>query len=925
MSNAPQEPSAQQQTPKENILESLPRSFRKIWASMTPEQHKLACLALFTGRGDSREQTQRDILGEISSYRGWSTGAQLKEVIRNLSDADKAQACLEVAQTAQLSNFFYIEAIREWVIHHHITAIGEYLDAVGIPNEKGIVDEIKVPIEKAKLVKLMLLHRDKPLEVSTMYIGFILADASLGAGARKKQANTWMHAAAALQEALAKPLPIEPVNQADLVHKPKETEYPRSSLVMYERQLLRSLVDGAISRTSTLKGVEAEQMVRQLIDCSASQPRHCFLLGFAQAIHGRAMELIEGGATEERNRWHAAGYLLGRRRVVGDEQVYAEMGNGAALDRTVEHTTRNRADLFECGTTVAKVLSAAGDHPRLIKLCKVLKEISLGRDNFSVCDASFNLASRLIAEQKYEAAIELIDAAREVLERMPIREEDKGIRDLFLEKGLYQKASGLLGLRSFKDAQAIFAKMIADEKSTHRMGARVWMSLSKSGVNRVEEIFPQVEKGKYAEMMAKLHVVSRQVEEDGAARHRLAQICSGLWFQSQRRHKDAISAFDLALSEIPLDSSYRHRNIRQWTSLCRAVSLVHELNDECSHDIKAAFRDAKESGLKPATWYLLEIASPLGNFADPELVELLGRLLPEGDLPSYYKAQWEAGVVKSDVRLQVTYLAWLESSNEPHRVKWAQAAQLLEAGWRDGGQSPEDALDFLTFLSFQDERLAEQMIDILTRLGPSDGMLGQNEIATLKARLHASKGELQQAVGLLAPLFFNVANAPDTYLQQMALAIFDDIKEMGGDVRSLEALRSKLIDQLEPDGELDDDSIAAAGEMLVLYVGGNETQKRYEEEVRGHIAAKYPNVKIEYHCPGWSSNWNKAVDVIKPRLQEADGLVLSYYVRTMFGRTIRKACPDNCPWWGSQGHGKASIIRGLEKAIQHAALRRARN
>ena len=84
---------------------------------------------------------------EISSYRGWSNGAQLKEIIRNLSDADKAQACLEVVQSAQLGNQFYLEAIREWLIHNYIKPIGEYMDAVGIPNKDGIVDEVKMPLE----------------------------------------------------------------------------------------------------------------------------------------------------------------------------------------------------------------------------------------------------------------------------------------------------------------------------------------------------------------------------------------------------------------------------------------------------------------------------------------------------------------------------------------------------------------------------------------------------------------------------------------------------------------------------------------------------------------------------------------------------------------------------------------------------------
>jgi len=692
---------------------------------------------------------------------------------------------------------------------------------------------------------------------------------------------------------------------------------------MYERALIRTLVDGAISRTSNLKAEEAEQMVRQLIDAAPGQISHCFLLGFAQALHGRAIAMIDSGSTASRVRWHLAGYVLGRARDGKHKETYdALMTTEAHLDRLLEDEKANHPELVECGVVLAKMFAAAEDHARLAKLCGMLRATQLARATFVIVGAALELASKLTSDEKYDATVELISAAIFAINSIEGGTSDDDVKAYYRDMADYQRAAALLGMKKFKDAQTIYTKFINDPESSHRMGARVWMSLSKAGVSRIEEIFPQGEKDKFAEVVRKLEIVSKEVASVGVSRHRLAQICNGLWLQHSGKHADAVRAFDLALAGMPADSSYRRRKIQQWTSLCRAVSLVHELSDDYRHDIKAALREAKEAGLKPASWYLLDIASPLGVFNDHELVDLLGDLLPEGDLPTFNKTQWSSGAVASDPRLQVTYLAWLESSNEPTQTKWNQAAVLLEAGWKNGGSAPEDALDFLSFLAFQDERLAGRLIDLLAKLGPSDGMLSHQEVITLQARLHASRGEMPQAIALLTPLFFNVANAPDQYLQQMALAIYDDIKDMRGDIQTLESLRNKLVERFEPDAEISPNVVAEAGDMLVLYVGGNEMQKRYEEEVRATLGIKYPNVKVEYFCPGWSSNWNKVVDVVKPRLLKADGLVLSYYVRTMFGRTIRKACPDNCPWWGAEGHGKASIIRGLEKAIQHAALRK---
>ena len=134
-------------------------------------------------------------------------------------------------------------------------------------------------------------------------------------------------------------------------------------------------------------------------------------------------------------------------------------------------------------------------------------------------------------------------------------------------------------------------------------------------------------------------------------------------------------------------------------------------------------------------------------------------------------------------------------------------------------------------------------------------------------------------------------------------------------------LWKKIKKEFEPE-DVDLDDIMSAGEIKLLYVGGNEVQIRYEEEIKKEFGEKYPNVSIQFFYPGWTSNWNKFVDVIRPRIAESDGMLLSYYVRTMFGRTVRKLCNDNCPWWGADGHGKASISRGLINAAHKAAKRK---
>lgn len=892
---------------------------------MTPDQRQAACEAIFRSNSTSTKNDQQFVMTLIAKHRGWNSSSQIKTMNRNLGPIEKGRACFEVVSAHPQGDMFYLIAVKDWMRVNYLKDIGRYLDKVGIPNESGCVDSIKNPVEVKQLVALLIAHRDDPAPYSCIYCGYLLIEGK--AEGRGKENTTWCNAPAALELALGnRSLANREGATAALPEKKAEQPAPfqESALSMYERAMIKSLVEGAISRTGRLASEEAEQLVRQLIDVAPGQVSHCFLLGFAQALYGMPMVMLDVGTTAARSRWHVSGYLLGRARSGRLREVYDSMSamDGGPLDLLLEQDGKPHPELLECASTMARMFVLADDHGRLARLCGMFMTTPVGSMTYEVVGAALGTASKLISEEKYDAAVALINAALEALRNMQTAHTDEATSTFYKEVAAYRTASALLGMRKFKEAQAIYAKFVGDAESPHRMGARVWMSLSKAGLTRVEELFPQGLKEKFEEVMRKLKIVSEQVERDGAATHRLAQICSGLWLQSEKRHAEAIKAFDRALASMTGDSTYRRRKIQQWTALCRAVSLVHELSDDHRHDIRVAFQEAKDAGVKPSPWYLQDMAAPLGYFADSELVDLLGQLLPEGDQPAFYRSQWASGAVKSDPRLQVTYLSWLESSDEPLESKWDHTVELLKTGWRSGGAAPEDALDFLSFLSFQDSRFAGRLIEVLSELGPSDGMLSQHELTTLRARLHASRGELPQAIALLTQLFFNVANAPDAYLQQMALAIYDDIAEMRGDLEALRGLHAKLVAQAEADTDVEPDFIREAGPIYVLYVGGNEVQRRYEDDVRSQIVAKYPNVTLEYFCPGWSSNWNKVVDIIRPKLANADGLLLSYYVRTMFGRTIRKACPDNCPWWGADGHGKASIIRGLEKAIQHAALRR---
>jgi hypothetical protein len=82
--------------------------------------------------------------------------------------------------------------------------------------------------------------------------------------------------------------------------------------------------------------------------------------------------------------------------------------------------------------------------------------------------------------------------------------------------------------------------------------------------------------------------------------------------------------------------------------------------------------------------------------------------------------------------------------------------------------------------------------------------------------------------------------------------------------------------------------------------------------IRRVVSASHPNVTIQFVHPGWSSNWKAAADSVSRKLKEVDVVVLNPFVRTIFGRHVRKTISDaEIQWRTTYGHATPSIARAI--------------
>jgi hypothetical protein len=127
---------------------------------------------------------------------------------------------------------------------------------------------------------------------------------------------------------------------------------------------------------------------------------------------------------------------------------------------------------------------------------------------------------------------------------------------------------------------------------------------------------------------------------------------------------------------------------------------------------------------------------------------------------------------------------------------------------------------------------------------------------------------------------------------------------------------------VEAQAQAEPDAPVAASERakrngLVVFVGGNEIQAQYDEQVKARIQSDYPKVVVQFEHTGWSSNWSAKLARFEGDLQQAKAFVIHRFVRTNLGRRLRKMAGElGVSWMPCTGSGAASIERSIRRSIE---------
>ena len=111
--------------------------------------------------------------------------------------------------------------------------------------------------------------------------------------------------------------------------------------------------------------------------------------------------------------------------------------------------------------------------------------------------------------------------------------------------------------------------------------------------------------------------------------------------------------------------------------------------------------------------------------------------------------------------------------------------------------------------------------------------------------------------------------------------------------------------------------------VRIYFIGGNEIQQRWDDEIRRRLQREAPGVSVDFLHTGWDSNWGAHVDEISRRIDGYAAVVLMKFVRTILGEKVRKLASERQkPWIPCTGHGLSSVQRSIVAAAAVARARR---
>jgi len=531
-------------------------------------------------------------------------------------------------------------------------------------------------------------------------------------------------------------------------------------------------------------------------------------------------------------------------------------------------------------------------------------------------------ATGLLALHDWENARPAFDLLSDGIERARTHGSDRfaGIRlDVERRQAHCRRLAG-----DFQAAMTILQPLVDDEDTDPEIGSMmlVDLALMDAGFRELAEVRLPADRNDAEAMARRLDGVEGRLEQavhldpDGAAHARYL-----LGFRALLREHGhaALNELEHAVSAFRARPQiYNRQGLLAQAELHEAIAICLDAGKGADRTRAAAERLTRSTTeeLRIPDWLLEPVLTGVA-MADVRAATRMAEKLLETRGPEVVTTLMPLAGELRPVAVAVARRI-LEGARSPGwRVSTAR--QVIPALLRHEELDLADEL--LTFVLEQAMRGVgrDEVLALLADRDPLLVLREPEDLLLAEAEIRLAAGDTGGAVGLFHQLAQQALASRDPWDRAEASAVIERLEEVGEADDISRSLRERL-DRVE--AHLEEPLVPhVPTPVRILVVGGNEVQARYEESIHELLRNESPHLTVEFTATGWNSNWGTIAEDVIRRLEHADGLVLHYFVRTMFGRRVRKAAGGK-PWRSVGGHGRDGILRGIYACAEAVVARR---
>ena len=882
-----------------------------LWSLLTRDEQIEAIRCFWQGESPMQKAIMPQVVGCLAEYRHFR-----EKFVRERSLEWKVNELFLLLPKVPF-NAFIDDVIREFLFVKQHEMICAILDAQGTPHNSGLIDEDALAPEIEVFVRGLTAVRGKYSDRDLLlYYGIqLVANSDNPFWRSYEEAVSRPEFEKMAREVFALrggPIPGAKTNEGVEDEKAALPE-ANEEFTTLDNLLIKTVVATATGTDGALSSDALEDLVQEITSLGADRHRTYFHLGFLDAVFGKDLRGEFTGSNVARRSWYLTGYLMGRLRSARSELVI----------EIVKNQTIWWEELLSDGPMSARVMLLPSLVPRLANAgeWRLMRELL----EQSRLPSEASRAARL-CQTIYEACADLVRRgssaeATPLLEILLARLEEKksGLPEQFIDqvKGAALRKLGQAHLREgrFGEAKKLLVKALEQSDFPEAANARTDLGLAEAKFRSLAFLLPKDdEKANATTIRAlekQLKLFEKSVTDDGHATN--AHFVLGLIAFHRGHPQKAEDHLSRSLTGmLQKEAAYQSAQLVDWTRFLLAIIIAEQCEPARLNEIRGLVDCAIASPAFFPLHYWERICRHLSLYDDQSVAEstIQHVLKKRGDLG--FALLKESGLLTKNVALRTSYRQWLDSQRQSPSKKADELESLLKSAFKDGEmEEATEILDVLEGVAKTDTDCIPHFLSLLKHQ--------KNQILTIweerdlditEAALLERIGRLTECGAALQRLFYRYRADGDWAAVEDILEQIEHLKIPEIDVNLLKAQS----DHLRPIPQHQKPSTVSLNDVGVLYVGGNETQARYEDGIREDLNRKHPGLVVTFYYPGWTSNWNDHLEKVLKMAPKYNVVVINNFVRTQFGRKLRAACGNNPPWRACTGHGRKSLLHAIEVA-----------